>query len=665
VPSREYRLLREMQGRPLTDDRKGDRHKNRNNRHDKGGHTKSKWERRVVVAWDGEGANLDSGEHIYNLLANSNGHFIRDDKGLDTTTVFEFFLKYSDPKDINVIYGGSYDVNMFLRDLPIPKLEELWMNGTCVWKDYQIHYAHRKKFTVSKLYRDNKAKLRKDTFVLWDVLGYFQATFVNACRKWLGDLPILDKIEDMKWQRSEFTTDRINDIVEYNRMECQLLVQLMTELFKALDECDIQLKRYDGAGSIAAALLQKYNVKDYMGEAPKEVLRIAQYCYSGGRIEAPKIGTMEGDVYRYDINSAYPAASLELPSYRGAVWHFDSEWDGSDNSMVHIRWNFKPAPFYPLWYRERDGTILYPRSGEGWYFGSEIRNVVEFHAPETYEISEAVNVTLTEDYHPFSFIGEVYEHRKRYKAVGSMASEALKLGMNSTYGKLAQQAGYRNGRIPTYHHLIWAGQITSKTRATMYRAAIRSPRDVIAFATDALITTKPRELPFSKELGAWTPERFSGITVVQPGVYWLNTDGEWNDKYRGFDKGSLSRVGIVEAWERNDICPIHHTVCYPATLTRFVGMGSALAGPDQHKKWRSWDVQERHLDLIPGGKRVPSKNRRYSKQLCVTMAAENYDIDGISKPYALEWIDEEEVLRPKEQGIDIRVIEEELLDSYA
>ena len=88
----------------------------------KGGRTKTKWERRKIVAWDGEGANLADGRHVYNLLANSEGTMIYKAGGLSTVQVLTFFLKHGDPKAINVIFGGSYDVNMFLEDLPYDKL---------------------------------------------------------------------------------------------------------------------------------------------------------------------------------------------------------------------------------------------------------------------------------------------------------------------------------------------------------------------------------------------------------------------------------------------------------------------------------------------------------------------------------------------------------------
>ena len=244
-----------------------------------------------------------------------------------------------------------------------------------------------------------------------------------------------------------------------------------------------------------------------------------------------------------------------------------------------------------------------------------------------------------------------------YKAIGSMASEALKLGMNSIYGKLAQQAGYRNGRIPQYHHLLWAGEITSRTRAKLYTAAMQHPDSIIAFATDALIATEPFNLPTGTKLGEWTPEEFKGITIIQPGVYFLQGQDDWYDKYRGFDKGALLREDIVEAWKGG--------TDYYANLTRFITMGSALASTDFYGDWRKWETAPRKLDIVPGGKRVPGEDTCYWGGLCDTIAVQNMHTDTLSAPYPLEWVVDDKPVKLTIDGVDMRILEQEYNDSYA
>ena len=656
VPSADYRIKRALEGNPIVDKRKrpGDRHKKDYVRKPQPYQKlQTKWQRRHVVAWDGEGANLDTGEHVYNLLANNLGNYILDHKGLATKEVLDFFLEYSRDNDINVIFGGSYDVNMILRDVPKDKLQLLWTNGKVHWRNYEIHYAPRKKFTVKRL---NLKGQPVKAFVLWDVIGYFQSSFVVACERWLGDLPILEDIQRMKLQRSTFKAEQIEEIIEYNRKECLLLVWLCERLFASLDEAHVELKRFDGAGSIAAELLRMNRVKEYKGDPPSLINRWAQYAYSGGRIEAVKCGTTTKPtkVYRYDINSAYPYACLSLPSYVGAQWSKQRKWNGSNNSLVSVRYHFtQEASFYPLWYRDPHGNISYPRQGYGVYWGAEVANLYKyFEEGKDFEVEWSFNCKLADATQPFEFIEELFQLRKKFKAEGSMASESLKLGLNSIYGKLVQQAGYRNNRIPAYHQLLWGGQITALTRARLFDAAMQSPGDVISFATDAVFTTKPLDLSISPELGDWSLDEFIGITIVQAGVYFLQeSNGDWYEKFRGFDKGSLNREAIIRCWtEGTD---------YEARLTRFVGLGSALMATD-FSIWRTWSSDSRKLDVRPTGKRIAGTRTDYSKGLRTTKPCPNITPDTLSTPYAIAWVDgQSQSSKMMVEGVTLEVLVDE------
>ena len=367
----------------------------------------TKWHSRRIVAWDGEGANLPTCVHckgpiiqldknrwehvekviphdavpihIYNLLSNSFGQYITNPLGLSTEEVLNFFFEFSTVDNINVIYGGSYDVNMFLGDMPEDKIRKLWKYGSVYWKNYGISYISRKQFGVA-LYPPEFPQIKCKPikrFTLWDVIGYYQKTFVKACEYWLGNdmfdiNDLYQEIQQMKQKRSTFTSTTLQDIIRYNFYENQLLVLLVIKLFESLDVVEVILNRYDGAGSIAGALLRKHNIIAHKGVIPQDVSRWAQYSYSGGRIEAIKIGNSDQPVYRYDINSAYPYQACLLPSFAGATFQKTNRWQGTPYSIVEVKFHYQQeAPFYPLWVRWPDGSILYPRYGQGRYYGYE------------------------------------------------------------------------------------------------------------------------------------------------------------------------------------------------------------------------------------------------------------------------------------------------------
>lgn len=644
------------------DKRKGDRHKPRKRPRRKDYRPPNKWERRKIVAWDGEGANLPSGHHIYTLLANSLNALIYNDKGLSTQQCLEFMLEYNDNTAINVIYGGSYDVNMILRDVDIRHLTELWRLHKTQWRGYVLRYMPRKYFSVKRVGS-------KRAFVLWDVIGFFQTSFVSACQGWLGDLPELQDIEAMKRQRSSFVNAMKEEVVQYNARECRLLVMLCESLFDAFDSVGLQLQRYDGAGAGAAALLRKHDVRRYKGSLPYLVVARSQQAYSGGRIEAPMSGNGESiPVTQYDINSAYPAAALLLPSFADVQWEVVDGNVSVDDigiyDLVAIEYQFDDSPVYPLWFRANDGSICYPQMGKGVYWGVEAK--LAYTIPGDVHVVQRVVPKFSEDIvFPFSFLRDTYAQRLELKQRGHLAHHALKLCMNSVYGKLAQQQGWRIDRqgrlhLPPFHHLPWAGWITARTRARLWRMALAANVDnIIAFATDALFVIGDcQELnrQCSTDLGALTKESYDGMTLVQPGVYFLRKGDSWYAKYRGFDKGSLDREAIVQCWE-------HSCTTYQATLTRFVGMGSCV-GTGNWSQWQQWPSEVRELSLVPSGKRQGSLSTDMAKTFIRSNAIRNPHPGQYSRPYPLAWVDGDKGIREMVNGIDLDVYEDEVEDSY-
>lgn len=657
-------------------------------------HRESKWYRRSIVAWDGEGANIGDTQY-YVLLANSRGERLVNRSGLSTVQCLDFLCRNAKKDDINVIFGGSYDANQWLADLPRTSLHELWKKGSTTFAGFWIKYQWRKCFMVKSP--------TGHTAVIWDVLGFFQASFVETVKTWLPDVDVTE-MEAMKLARPDFDMRNLDAIIEYNADECRLLVRVCEALFRAFDDAGITLNRYDGAGAAAAAVLRANHIADHKGIQPPDVTTAARHAYAGGRIEAPRCGTRSsGYVWRGDINSAYPTHIRSLPCLAHGVWvhrtapdHGRALADDRGFAVYHLRWSFgEDHPFYPFFYRAHDGTILYPSEGEGWYWAPEVRAALASgfvpELIESYEWHPECN------HQPFTFVDEGYAQRKVYKAMleagdpRGMAHIPTKLWLNSLYGKMAQQAGARDGP-PTYHNLCWAGYVTSATRAQMFAVGMQHPKSVIAFATDAVISTERHDVPVGKDLGEWGEEFFDGIVMVQPGVYFLRPPGEpWADtdqvdsldeqrkaakeaKYRGFDKGTLVRAGIVDAWANG--CSLEHCERsgrrdhYHAYVTRFVGAGSAVASPQWYHKWRTWRTDERLLGLLPSGKRRhdPSQDvAAYATTLVDTLPELNHTPDVCSARYPLAWANDglsSPIQREVIDGVDFRIVEAEEIDSW-
>ena len=108
----------------------------------------NRWQERPFVAIDGEGITDEQGVHRYNMLAyfeEKTGTYksITDDKGLPFERIARFLLN-ARARFTNgnfVIYGASYDFNMFLaNELTRSQAERLYNRGHVHHGEYKITY---------------------------------------------------------------------------------------------------------------------------------------------------------------------------------------------------------------------------------------------------------------------------------------------------------------------------------------------------------------------------------------------------------------------------------------------------------------------------------------------------------------------------------------------
>lgn len=596
---------------------------------------------RKFVAIDGEGINVRSGKrkgaHDYVLLAISGCEPIMRRDGLRTFEVLAYLWRNLDPKNLNVIYGGSYDFNCWLADLPEDVVRSIYDGGRrgrgFNYGGFEIKWMKGKQFSIKK---DGKS------VVIYDVISFFQKPFIGACDEYLGkDWPGRDMIIREKQRRGNFTWREISNVSKYNTYELENLVMLCNELRTRLNGAGLRPKSWIGPGAIASALFTKEGVKAHMTRAlPPEVEEASRYAYAGGRFEPPKYGISRNAAWEYDINSAYPKALSLVPSLAGGTWKYKKfPKRAKPFGLYRVVWSSPPTADPrlpgPLFVRAENGTISYPMSGENWVWSPEVENLPAYAEKTglTYTLLEAWEFEPATSHKPFGFVPALYERRKVLKAAGDGAHIGIKLALNSMYGKCAQQVGWnkQTNEPPTWHQLEWAGFVTSWCRAKIMEAALQDLDAVIAFETDALFTSRPLNLPVSGRLGEWEETRFSSLTYVQSGHYygtaWDEKAEEWVEvaKSRGVDRGEVTRETVENLLTK----PLHEREL-STKLTRFVGAGIALhQGFD---RWRTWEQQPKLLHLYPMGKRVPyeDKPREWSRTICPVAG-------GKSHAYPIEW----------------------------
>jgi hypothetical protein len=344
-------------------------------------------------------------------------------------------------------------------------------------------------------------------------------------------------IRTMKPLRGKFDTIPIEHIEKYTTAELRLLARQMTDYRNGFTKINLRLAGWHGAGAAATALFKRERFRDHFGDhiaaddlSPQQ--EAANRAMIGGRIELLKQGFMQGgSLFVYDIASAYPAAMVEFSSMKGGRWLLYRR-NGAPQSLRELRAEIEQAslvsifkirfefpfieklatnpinskfiPFFPLPYRTKGGGIIFPANGYGCYMRDDVlaaiawlehfcpnypnlskgmvmakRNTktIQFDIEESWIFGVASSL---EEVRPLASIRELYNERRAIKeecertGIYDIREKAIKLPINSVYGKLAQSVGQK-GKVPTTVNPYYAAATTAYCRLRLLEAALIDP----------------------------------------------------------------------------------------------------------------------------------------------------------------------------------------------
>lgn len=587
-------------------------------------------ERREFIAWDGEGQNLngDGRPQSYVLFGCSTGDYILRDEHINVFDCLELIIRVAEdnPQAIHVAYSFNYDANQIIRSLHEPTLIRLYKNGFVNLHrpngtHYRIEWRPSKWFQVTK-YKDGydreKNTHAKVTARIYDIFGFFTTSFVSAYTKTVGPVPAV--VAAGKSNRNEFASLDREYVETYWKAEIICIRELAEELRRRLYGAGLRIRQWHGPGALATYALRTNGVMHHMADPPEPVKMASRYAYAGGRFEMYSLGRHSGPIYSMDINSAYPHGIRQLPSLAGGVWeyasgeHITSRKRFANFGVYRIRLLHSPSALFfrpdpsPVFHRDALGNISYPWSVDGWYWSPEARNVVRLR-PDLYEIVEGWEFHPATEEKPFEWVETMYRTRREWKSASNPTELALKLCLNSLYGKMAQRVGWdeQKRQAPHWHQLEWAGWVTSNCRAMLWDVMRRVPySDLIAVETDGLYTKASPEslgLVNSKELGGWEIKVYDEILYVQSGLAWLRKGDEWECKRRGLDANTFELQHCQDYLKT--LLPGEKWESYTGKTTRFIGLGAALQYKAPTKvKLGVWEKNEREIKPGQNGKRV-------------------------------------------------------------
>ncbi len=505
---------------------------------------------RPIIGVDGEGYDTPDGRHVYVYLCASDerGNVVTDAYNPEGLSTQECIDCLSEIPKRSTCFGFmfSYDITKIIEGLT-PE-QRYWLmhpdlrtqyHGKRMWRRRVVGFDY---FNGHFSYTNfNKEKeVWKRAFYIWDCFKFFGCSFVKALETWnMGTPEQRKRIAEMKLKRGSFDRVDDNEIKAYCAEECMLLAQMMRKLIEMHEAAGIKLIRYDGPGSAAAVLLRKNRVMKFSPKKfPARVTELAKHAYTGGRFENSHIGEIAKPCHGFDLNSAYPAAMTTLPCLKHGRWERTkhiAHVAKSDMALVHIRVPERPSRKQIAWEavpcRLPNGSIVFGNNFSGWFHRDEaLQALTRWDA----ELLDAWVYQTDCGHYPFAWVPVVYNERLVLKDERGLP---LKGALNSGYGKLAQRIGHE----PEFQNWLWAGAITSSTRASILD--VIGPHDwtTVAIATDGILCTKDKGIGSpGKPLGGWDHKECpSGLVLVKPGVYWPLGTKEEGMRARGIGRRDL------------------------------------------------------------------------------------------------------------------------------
>lgn len=424
---------------------------------------------------------------------------------------------------------------------------------------FAITFTERRRFYIE--YRPN-GDYFKDARVLdiHDTGSSFVGGLLKVIADWRPELTV-EELAAIEWgkqaRKDGFLTGTRAEIEAYSEAECighARCVRKLVDALRAALHFNLKVSDVYGSGSIASAAFKRYKVPTRMqthlhvssetvGHQGVSVEDLGYMTYFGGLIETPVVGFVPGVVDEVDINSAYPAQAVKLPCMRAGhgKWIEKTRMRAQDIpdwatvGYVKAVWAVDSKSTPPFSVRMKNGNVRCPQMAiqPVWVTLPEFRTAVKRFG--TIEVKGSAYKWWQQTCNcppPFAFLEDAYYQRLQIKDKMNQCEKgsaefymyeclqlAIKLVINSCYGKLAQQ----RPTLGRYTNMHYASFITGATRGMVREMSWRREDEggtVLYQHTDSVISQGGSPEDEGSALGAWGKE--SKVTedflILQPGL---------------------------------------------------------------------------------------------------------------------------------------------------
>lgn len=487
---------------------------------------------REIVSLDTETEN----GNIF-LISGSDGNY------LDDMITFENVAKFLLGYEGNWIffYNLGYDAECILKLLPEQILRSYKWKKELRFSHlgYKIHYIDRKKLTISKGHHSVNC---------YDIAQYYENKSLPQAYSENIAKSLDPQYLSMKKKRDTFSlyyySRHKNEVRDYCVSDCILTKELAENWIKTFyDTFGFYPVNWISSGYLAEKVLINNDIfVPKFNEISYEVQELARQSFYGGRFELIQRGFI-GECYLYDINSAYPFALTTLLDITNGKWIRTNKIHpkakiGFFFILAEIADAVKISPFP---FRKKNGTICYPCGKFKTFVTLDELNMVDdprikYIILESYQFIPNKNC----DYPFKKFIEDQYSRRMKLQQEKNQLERAIKIILNSIYGKTAQKTNRTMGNL---FNPVIAAYITGFARSQLYKfvKSYNIENETVAFATDSIAVRKKIPNLHSDKLGEMKLDK-EGFDVIflSNGFYRFN--GVWKKRGVGFDNEKKQEI---------------------------------------------------------------------------------------------------------------------------
>lgn len=493
-----------------------------------------------------------------------------------------------------------YDVQAILKHL-LKENEDNWREVTEEILGDGYTYTDKIKRTIKIKYIQSKKlsiTLNKRTVNFYDIAQFYgHISLDRASKDYLGRQKedYANWVEMSKeYQQGKYTNKEmkdylfhnLDDVGEYCKLDADLTLNLANYMKQGFERAGIPFKKPLSQAKLAEEYIKATNnyplPPEMLGRKIADYHEKVRYSFHGGIFETLQRGLFEEEIFDYDINSAYPKTMSTLPNWGNGEfkrvdtfsdhikygWYlceFDCRWI----PYVNFKENYKIAQLFDGEFEEviaSNYRIFYP-TGKRVQFITRIELNFLIKHNFYYKVLGGIEWEQTKNKYesPFSWVEETYYKRAAIKKAdkNDMRQYALKILLNSSYGKTAQQEPFR-GDLTNF---FYASYITADTRIKLAEVAEKHPKNVIDIATDGICLNKEvkgLEIDDTK-LGAWDLSIFDKALFIGSGIRQMFT----GDKYETYARGLTNnrQFNLLKEIEGNqDTDILYHTKARPLNL---------------------------------------------------------------------------------------------------